>query len=367
MRRLLKLLGFLPMLCIAWALVEASQGIWRSSVALGLVDPARFAEYRLYTAGPNRFAEEIETAIADRDYAYASSLYRLATTYGHELPPDLKVRAEGTWAERTYASGARAAGGFLFGSLDSGEAIAGSVASDLVGVGDVRDFSVQGFNYLAGRDYDPLLLGISTLGLGLTVASYGSLGATAAPDAGLSLVKNAYRGGKLSRPLAAYFARSAGKVVNPAVLKAELKAVATDGLPTVRRLEGAAAKSVDRVAARSLMDDVAVLDDMRRTGGVRTSVAALSLADGPLDLRRLQRVSSHFGDGSHAVMKFFGRSVLRAGYAFAELIYAVAAFAGMLFLAFIRWPLRILVGFAMRRLGFGAVAVDALRPVIRMW
>lgn len=363
----LRVLGFLPLLMMALAMVELSQTLWRTGVGYGLVDPAGLARYRLYTAGTDRIVAEIEAAITERDYAYASSLYRIGVDYGHALPPDLGERAEGTWAGRTYASGTRVAGGFVFGSVDSGEAIVGSLASDLVGVGDVRDFSVQGFNYLAGRDYDPLLLGLSTIGLGLTAASYTSFGAAAAPDAGISIVKNAYRGGKISRPLTRYFTKAAGQAVDTRILKAELKTAAGEGVSGIGRIEKAAAKSLDRTAAKSLLDDVAVLDDMRRTGGIRTSVAALSLADGPKDLRRLQHVTHYFGDGSHAVFKFLGRSVLQVGHALVEILQAVAALIGMVALALVRAPLRWSLVALFRLLGLGPLPARALRPLMRLW
>ncbi len=364
---ILRFLGFLPMLMLAFSLIELSHTIWRTGLAYGLVDPGLFAEYRLYTADTTRFIEEIEAAIRDRDYTYASSLYALGVSYGHDLPPDLKDRAEGTWLERSYASGSRAADGFVFGSVDSGAAIAGSLVSDLVGVGDVRDFSVQGFNYVAGRDYDPVLLGFATVGLGLTAVTYGSGGAGAAPDAGLSLIKNAYRGGKLSKPLSRYFAASASAVVDTGLLKTELKAVAGEGLSGVGRLQKAVARSVDQKAAQALVDDISVLDGIRRTGGVRTSVAALSLADGPADLRKLQRVSQHLGDGSFAAMKILGRSILRIGYTMAEILQAVAAASAMLLLAIVRTLSRRIVPLIASRMGFGPIASALLRPVWRLW
>ncbi|SMD08370.1 hypothetical protein [Rhizobium sp. RU36D] len=367
MLMILRFLGFVPMLMLAFGMLEASHTIWRTGLAYGLVDPALFAEYRLYTADTKTFVEEIEAAIRDRDYAYATSLYALGVSYGHNLPPDLKDRAEGTWLQRSYASGTRAADGFVFGSVDSGAAIAGSLVSDLIGVGDVRDFSVQGFNYVAGREYDPVLLGFATFGLGLTAATYGSGGAAAAPDAGLSLIKNAYRGGKLSKPLSGYFARSASAVVDTGLLRTELKAVAGQGLSGLGSIQKAAARSIDRKAAQALVDDVSVLDSMRRTGGVRASVTALSLADGPADLRILQRISLHLGDGSFAAMKMLGRSIFRVGYAMVEILQAVSAIAGMLLLAIFR-PVsrRVLVGFG-AWIGLGPNASALLRPVWRLW
>lgn len=360
---MLRLVGWLPVIVAGFALIHAAETIYRTGVAYGFVDPARLAEYRLYTASTQDYVREIEAAIEARDYAYAESLYRLGVSHGHQLPPDLAEAAQATWLRRAYASSTRAADGFVFGSVDSGEAIAGALASDLVGVGDVRDFSVQGFNYLAGRDYDPFLLGFSALGLGLTAATYSSLGLAATPDAGLSLVKNAYRTQKLSRPLAAYFKTSAAKLIDTKVLRTELAAVADDGLAGLGRLDGVASKSLNRVAAKSLLDDAAVLDDMRRSGGLGAPVAALALADGPKDLRKLQRVASRFGDSSHAVMKFLGKSVLRLGYAAAEIIQALISLAAMVMLSVIRLPFRLAARILLRRFGIAALPLALARMI----
>ncbi|HCL66959.1 MAG TPA: hypothetical protein DIC56_19405 [Rhizobium sp.] len=367
MKLVWKLIRYLPLVAASLAIWELSLSAYRTGVAFGIVDPVRLAEYRLYAAGTGEFVDQIETAIAEQDYAYATALYELGLRYGHDLPPDLRERAEATWAQRAYASGSRAARGFVFGSVDSGAEIAGSLTSDLIGVGDLRDFSVQGFSYVAGRDYDPLLLGLSAVGIGLTAASYGSAGAAALPDAGISLIKNAYRTRKLSRPLTAYFWKTATRLVDGKVLKTELAAMADEGAVGLGRLEKAAAKVLDRQAAKSLLDDAEVLTDIGRKGGMRSSVAVLSLADGPKDLRKLQRVAGHFGDESHAVFRFLGRSVLRVGYGLYAVLSALASLAMILIVALIRLPTQLAVRLLVRRLGLGEGTVQAIRPLMRLW
>ncbi|MGV8939176.1 MAG: hypothetical protein ACOH2J_18820 [Allorhizobium sp.] len=367
MQKVWRLIGILPLIMLAMVACEYAVAGYRTGVAYGFIDPVRLAQYRLYTADTGRFVTEIEQAIDNQDYAYAEELYDLGLRYGHDLPPDLKERAQANFARRAYASGSRALRGFVFGSVDSGEEIAGSVTSDLVGVGDLRDFSVQGYNYMAGNDYDPLLLGLATVGLGLSAATYGSVGMTAAPDAGLSMFKNAYRARKLSRPLTAYLAKSTEKLVDTGVLKAELKSAAGEGLSGIGRMRQAAAKSVDRQAAKSLMNDAEVLGDIGKTGGAKGAMAALALADGPKDLRKLQRVSKAFGGESHAVLKFLGRAVLRIGYGLYAVLAGLASLALWLSIAVIRIPLRIGGRLLVRRLGLGEGAVAAIRPLMRLW
>ncbi|MGF0536445.1 hypothetical protein ACQQ2Q_00525 [Agrobacterium sp. ES01] len=361
-----RLLALVPMVLVGWGVVESAITLYRSGVAYGLVDPVGLAQYRLYAAGPQRFVEEIEKAIDAGDYDYAESLYALGIAYGHDLPPDLEEKAKATWARRAGVGSLRAARGFIFGSVETGEELAGTLVSDLVGVGDLRDFSVQGFNYVSGRDYDVLLLGFSAVGLGLTAASYGSFGLAAPADTGVSLVKNAYRARRLSKPLTAYFAKTARRLIKPSVLKTELK-VSSEGAAGIARLEKAAFKSVDKTAARILMKDVEVLGDMRKTSGIRAPLAALAIADGPKDLRKLSRVSAHFGAKGAVVMKFLGRSVIRLGYGVAEIASAAISLILMLSMALIRLPARLLLGRLFSRWHAAALVFRTLRPILRAW
>ncbi|MBC7312573.1 MAG: hypothetical protein H5U11_08775, partial [Rhizobium sp.] len=332
----LKVVRLASLLALGLAVWNAATSVYRSGMMFGLLDPAALAEYRLYAAPTTTYVAEIEQAIADGDHDYATALYDLAVRHGHALSPALRERAEGTWLGRAYLTGSRAAKGFVVGSLDSGPEIAGSVTSDLIGVGDLRDFSVQGYRYVAG-DYDPILLGLSAVGLGLTVSTLGTAGAAAVPDAGLSVLKNAYRARKISAPLTAYLTKNAAKLVDTRILKAEMIAASDEGALGLARLQKVAARSVDGKVAQTLVDDATVLGTLGTKGGVRSSLAALAIAEGPKDLRKLQRVATRFGDESHAVMKFLGRSVLEIGAA----LYAVAVAVASLLLAFTLAVLRL--------------------------
>jgi hypothetical protein len=343
--RLARLAAF----CIAgFAVWEAALPVYRSSLALGLVDPVSLAQYRLAFASTDAFRNEIETAIAADDYDYAGSLYKLAVQEGHHLPMDLGERAEGTLLRRAFVTGSGVANGFVFGSIDSGSEIAGSVTSDLIGFGDLRDFSVEGFKLVGGGDYDPVLLTLSGVGLGLTAATYGTAGAAGVADAGLAVVKNVRRAGRMSRPFAAYLTKTAGRVIDTKLLRQEIATAADEGALGLSRARTIAARVIDPKAASSLVDDARVLGEIGTAGGPRAAFQALSLADGPSDLRRLQRVGLHFGDGTTAVMKFLGRSLLTIGWELYALTAALAGLAASLALFAIRQVIKLLL-FPFRR------------------
>lgn len=326
---------------LTFTLIDSAESIYKSGVAYGLIDPIKLAEYRLAAAPTTQFISEIEDAIEQQDYDYAQSLYRLGIHYGHDLSPELQQRAAATPIKLAYATGMKSMRGFVFGATDSGAALAGALVSDLVGVGDVRDFTKQGWLYASGRDYDPFLFGISAVGLGITATTLTSFGATGVADAGVSVIKNAYRSGRMSKPLLKYFSKNTAKLVDMQLLKQEFKASASTGLSQYARLEKATAKSIDKVAAKALVEDAGVVASITQKGGARASLEALSIARGPGELVHLQRIVYRFGGESATIMKFLGRSVLRLTRWTAEMLHVLISLGLILAYAIGRIVLRL--------------------------
>ncbi len=86
---------------------------------------------------------------------------------------------------------AEAARGALTGTGASTPAITAALVTDLFVFGDVRDLVIQTARYARGEAVDPVIVALSGLGLGLTVAP--------AVDAGTALLKLARRQGMISR------------------------------------------------------------------------------------------------------------------------------------------------------------------------
>ncbi|WP_204313415.1 hypothetical protein, partial [Klebsiella michiganensis] len=75
-----------------------------------------------------------------------------------------------------------------------------------------------------GEDTDHLILGLATAGLAVTAATYVSVGGAAPLRAGLTLVKDTQKVGRLSEGLVHFAGRSAREAVDAPVLQ---KAVAS--------------------------------------------------------------------------------------------------------------------------------------------
>ncbi|MCP4314588.1 MAG: hypothetical protein GY789_00765 [Hyphomicrobiales bacterium] len=149
----------------AATLLQAGEVTYAFAVLFGLFDPALIAEYRLKTADESAYVRAISDEIDRGNYVTAESLVALAESHGHTVPPELAAAAEATPVRRTVASGGKFARGLFVGGHGSGEEIAGTIISDFLVIGDIRDIAVQGTQYARGEDYDRIILGLSTLGL----------------------------------------------------------------------------------------------------------------------------------------------------------------------------------------------------------
>lgn len=281
------------------------------AVLFGWFDPALVAEYRLKAADEAAWVEAIGEEIEEGNYATAESLVALAREHGQAVPGELAQRAEATPARRALASGTKLARGFALGSTESGEEIVGTVVSDLLVIGDIRDIAVQGTNYARGEDYDPVILGLASVGL---VASGGVLvtaGASAAADAGISILKGVYKAGRLSRPMLKTITRSARRVIDPQAFKAMAAGTDLRRLPSATQMRASLKTVIRQDEAAKLTVLAADAGAIAGKGGARAAVMALELSDDAADLGKLRRVATVFADQSVAVLKIAGKGILR--------------------------------------------------------
>ena len=133
----------------------------------------------------------------------------------------------------------RFATGLVTGNADDVASLSGTVAGDLFVFGDIRDVVREGKHLAMGEETDRLVLGLAAAGLAVTAATYVSVGGAAPVRAGLTLVKDARKVGRLGEGLAQWAGRSAREVVDTPMLQ---KAVASGSVlrpgQTVERDQG---------------------------------------------------------------------------------------------------------------------------------
>lgn len=275
-------------------------------------DPVALSELKLdaVLANNDRLVQDnIEAALAAGDADLADSFVALARDRNIALPDDLLSRvSDAVKVENSSSHFARRfATGLVTGNADDVASLSGTVAGDLFVIGDIRDVVREGKHLAMGEDTDRLVLGLATAGLAVTAVTYVSAGGAAPVRAGLTLVKDARKVGRLGEGLAAWAGRSAREVVDTPMLQ---NAVASgsvlrpgetvNAIKAAFRVEKAGAlvrlgKDVTRVAEKT---------------GTRGAMDSLRIAEGPKDVARAARLAEAQGSKTRAIMKLLGRGAL---------------------------------------------------------
>ncbi len=275
-------------------------------------EPAQLADLGIDSALRHHQAlveENIEAALAAGDADLANSFVELARAKNLALSDALTTRVSDAVAEENSTShlAKRFAAGLVTGTADDVASLSGTVAGDLFVFGDIRDVVREGKHLAMGEDTDHLVLGLATAGLAVTAATYVSVGGAAPVRAGLTLVKDARKVGRLGEGLMVWAGRSARDVVDaPALQQAVLSG------SVMRPTETASAiKAAFRVEKAGAL--VRLAKDVGRVGekaGTRGALDTLRIAEGPKDVSRAARLAEVKGGQTRAILKLLGRGAL---------------------------------------------------------
>jgi hypothetical protein len=275
-------------------------------------DPAQLSDIQLNSAlrnSQNVISDNIEAALAAGDADLANSFVDLAREKNISLASELTQRVNDAVKEENSSShfAKRFANGLVTGNADDVGSLSGTVAGDLFVFGDIRDVVREGKHLVMGEDTDRLVLGLATAGLAVTAATYVSVGGAAPVRAGLTLVKDARKVGRLGEGLTEWAGRSAREVVDTPLLQ---NAVASGSVmrpgETVSAIR--AAFHVEKAGAL-----VRLAKDVGRVGekaGARGALDTLRIAEGPGDMARAARLAETKGGQTRAILKMLGRGAL---------------------------------------------------------
>jgi hypothetical protein len=275
-------------------------------------DPAQLSDIQLDSALRNNqavVAENIEAALAANDADLASSFVDLARDKSISVSDELSLRVENAVAEQNSTShfAKRFATGLVTGSADDVASLSGTIAGDLFVFGDIRDVVREGKHLAMGEDTDRLILGLATAGLAVTAATYVSVGGVAPVRAGLTLVKDARKVGRLGERLTQWAGRSARQIVDAPMLQ---NAVASGSVlrpgQTVSAIK-AAFRAEKAGALVRLAKDVGRVSEK---AGMRGALDTLRIAEGPKDVARAARLAESKGGQTRAILKVLGRGAL---------------------------------------------------------
>ncbi|HZY67028.1 MAG TPA: hypothetical protein VFE52_00485, partial [Devosia sp.] len=275
----------------------------------------------------------------------------LATDQGVAVPPALRAELDALPPVDLGNVVTQGWNCVVNGDFDSEAGFACVVATDLTGVGDVRDLLAQGGNYLTGQPVNYFTLGIAATGLTLTAATVSTAGGTLPLRAGASFLKAANKVGKMPPRLVdevgTMLARSIDRTaLDEALGKAREFRLGELGAPLGRLF--------NRQSVAAVTDLATDFGRIGSVGGIRAMKASVEVADSTRDVKVLARTADKYQDRFPAVMKMLGRGVVRM----ADLLWTIGGW----FVAAALWFLS-MAWFLLR--GSGKTARFAARLLFR--
>ena len=267
-------------------------------------------EYRLRAIPPEQYQAEIDAALDANDGDLARSLAQLAESEHLTIAPRTVARLA---MLPTFDLGNMLRAGWSCvanGDFDSEAGLACVVATDLSGVGDVRDLVGEGTNYLSGRPVNYFTLGVASVGLGLTVSTVMSLGSTLPVKTGVSFLKGMSKVGKLPARLV----EQVGVRLSKSIDKAALTETVNLGREFRIGEMGAPLSRVFNPKAAAVVTDLATdFGRIGKAGGVRAMKLSAEASDSVGDVRRLAKAADRYQGRFLGVMKVVGHGALRLG------------------------------------------------------
>ncbi|MEA2916550.1 MAG: hypothetical protein QOJ15_8631 [Bradyrhizobium sp.] len=275
-------------------------------------DPAELSDLQLNSALRNNRAvveQNIEAALASDDADLAASFVELAGQKNISLNDGLSRRVSEAVTEQNSSShfAKNFASGLVTGNADDVASLSGTVAGDLFVFGDIRDVVREGKHLAMGEDTDRLVLGLAAAGLAVTAATYVSVGGMAPVRAGLTMVKDARKVGRLGEGLTEWAGRSARGMVDAPMLQ---NAVASGSVLRPGQTVTAIRAAFHAEKAGALVRLAKDVGRLSEKAGIRAAQDTLKIAENPKDVARAARLAESKGGQTRAILKVLGRGAL---------------------------------------------------------
>jgi len=270
-------------------------------------DPVRVAEFQLRSKTASDYENGIRSALAKPDADLAASLRDLAGIEGVMLSPTLLDEVKAAEKAAQDATIREAWEGFLSGQAPTEPALAGAVAADLTGFGDVRDLYRQGKAYAAGETVDRITVALAAVGVGMTAVTAFSLVAALPGKAGVSTLKAAHRAGRISPALTRHMSGLAREAVDPAALQAFSRSLRAFDMSGIRTAARSILRPGPAASIRALGDDVSTLGTR---AGYRGTLDVLAHADDAADVARKARLSERYGHATRGALTMLAHGAM---------------------------------------------------------
>ncbi|MBE7184630.1 MAG: hypothetical protein INR68_09515 [Methylobacterium mesophilicum] len=293
--------------------------------------PDTTARLRLDTLVPADYRREAQAALAEGDPELAQSILQLAQARRIAMPADLAPQVDAA-LEAQGGTFKELWNGAVYGDADGTAGFAAALATDLMVVGDIRDLARQAWAY---PDYDPVVVALATLGIGLTAASVASAGTATPVKLGASALKLARKTGRLGAALSADLLRLARRAVDGAALEDVFRAARRLDRAEVQRLSS---RVLRREATEELGSSARALGSIASGRGPKGVLDALRVSDSTGEVVRLARVAERTGPGFRGALRLAPRLVktlAKASWAFVKWVLWLAA--GALWVLWLVW------------------------------
>ncbi len=275
-------------------------------------DPIALSDMRINSALRNdsdAIGRNVDDALKANDADLAKSFTDLAKDNHAPVAADVAAKVDAAVAEENSASNTarRFVKGLITGEADDVASLSGTVTGDLFVFGDIRDVIREGKRLAMGEDADKLVLGLATVGLAVTAATYVSVGGVVPVRAGLTMVKDARKVGRLGAGLTEWAGRSARGVVDtPMLQKAVADASIARPVQTISAVKAAFKAEKAGALVRLAKDTGRVAEK----AGTKGALDVLRIADGPADVARAAKLAEKKGSQTRAIIKVLGRGAL---------------------------------------------------------
>ncbi len=276
-------------------------------------------------ATPQFLNEKIESALKSGNIEDAKAYAGIAKRLNIAIKANLaaKIESENSGVKKAIRGVKDFAKGFISGKSTNISSLSGSVASDFTLIGDLRDGYKEGRKYLNNQNYDKFLLGISLVGIALTASEFATMGATVPLKGGASVLKSAYKSGKITAKFGKVLEKKLAKSVDFKLIKQ----ADFSSLKNTKKSLKAIAKSVDPKPFKSLFKE---LNRVRKNSSLTDSVELLKYVESEKDLQKIAKISAKYKKDTKGVFKILGKRVLRGGKMVVklskELIFAAIGF-----------------------------------------
>jgi hypothetical protein len=229
----------------------------------------------------------------------------------YEIPADTLRRLDeahsmsATVVRNTWEFGT----GFVTGEGDSTAGLAGAVTSDLTVIGDVRDIATEGGKWLAGEDYNELIVGLSMIGIAATGLTVATGGGGIVVKAGVSIMKAAKRAGRLTKEFGEVLLRMTRDAVNMPALREALRATDLNDLARTQRVLTDYARGIRGAEIFPVLNRIG---DMNKAVGPAETIRIMKFVKNGENLEDVALMTERFGTKTRGIIELTGKASLRA-------------------------------------------------------